>query len=288
MVLYPPPTRPWLYCRVCGVRLTREPIDVPFPEHESWCSQEKWRRIVYKACCRPLHRWLQRWRRLLFKAAQSPFPSMVFSAVASQAPSGDSWPRRRSDESSSSLGDPLGIARFKKPRRRETKETKDHSEEPSGSCAGAPSAPCLSSARPSSLPPRSRGRRALPNFSECLDKIWNSSQDDCKGGRRNIRPFVKGGQIRAGTTSAEADTSTARRTSPGRGTTDTRCLVHDLDAQPTWLWFAVLCFALPLASQRTWVPSHSRQRKRNPALFIADGIWQAPQINRIRWPILPL
>ena len=85
-----------------------------------------------------------------------------------------------------------------------------------------------------------------------------------------------------------AYTSTARRTSPGRGTTDTRCLVHDLDAQPTWLWFAVLCFAFPLASQRTWVPSHSRQRKRNPALFIADGIWQAPQINRIRWPILPL
>ena len=128
MVLYPPPTRPWLYCRVCGVRLTREPIDVPFPGHESWCSQEKWRRIVYKACCRPLHRWLQRWRRLLFKAAQSPFPSMVFSAVASQAPSGDSWPRRMSDESSSSLGDPLGIARFFKPRRRETKETKDDLE----------------------------------------------------------------------------------------------------------------------------------------------------------------
>ena len=76
MVLYPPPTRPWLYCRVCGVRLTREPIDVPFPGHESWCSQEKWRRIVYKACCRPLHRWLQRWRRLVFKAAQSLFPSM--------------------------------------------------------------------------------------------------------------------------------------------------------------------------------------------------------------------
>ena len=80
------------------------------------------------------------------------------TAVASQAPSGDSWPRRMSDESSSSLGDPLGIARFKKPRRRETKETKDHSEEPSGSCAEAPSAPCLSSARPSSLPPRSGGR----------------------------------------------------------------------------------------------------------------------------------
>ena len=175
--------------------MTREPIDVPFPGHESWCSQEKWRRIVYKACCRPLHRWLQRWRRLVFKAAQSPFPSMVFSAVASQAPSGDSWPRRMSDESSSSLGDPLGIARFKKPRRREAKETKDHSEEPSGSCAEAPSAPCLSSARPSSLPPRSAGR------------------------------------------------------------------------------------ARPAKLQR--VPRQDLEQ-------FADGIWQAPQINRIRWPILPL
>ena len=161
-----------MHCRFCGVRLTREPIDVPFPEHESWCSQEKWRRIVYKACCRPLHRWLQRWRRLVFKAAQSPFPSMVFSAVASQAASGDSWPRRMSDESSSSLGDPLGMARFFKPRRRETKETKDdleaqvqgmrdwlvdlaartrRTEEPSGSCAGAPSNPYLSPARPSCI-----------------------------------------------------------------------------------------------------------------------------------------
>ena len=101
------------------------------------------------------------------------------TAVASQAPSGDSWHWRMSDDSSSSLGDPLGMARFFKPRRRETKETKDdleaqvqgmhdclvdlaartpRTEEPSGSCAGAPSAPCLSSARPSSLPPRSGGR----------------------------------------------------------------------------------------------------------------------------------
>ena len=192
MVLYPPPTRPWLYCRVCGVRLTREPIDVPFPGHESWCSQEKWRRIVYKACCRPLHRWLQRWRRLVFKAAQSPFPSMVFSAVASQAPSGDSWPRRMSDESSSSLRDPLGIARFKKPRRRETKETKNHSEEPSGSCAGAPSAPYLSPARPSSLPPRSGGRARPAKLQRVPRQDLEQFARRLQGWTEKHPPFRKG------------------------------------------------------------------------------------------------
>ena len=50
------------------------------------------------------------------------------TAVASQAPSGDSWHWRMSDDSSSSLGDPIGMARFFKPRRRETKETKDDLE----------------------------------------------------------------------------------------------------------------------------------------------------------------
>ena len=45
------------------------------------------------------------------------------TAVASQAPSGDSWHWRMSEDSSSSLGDPLGAARFCKPRRPETKET---------------------------------------------------------------------------------------------------------------------------------------------------------------------
>ena len=52
------------------------------------------------------------------------------TAVASQAPSGDSWHWRMSDDSSSSLGDPIGMARFFKPRRRETKET-------SRSCSGS-------------------------------------------------------------------------------------------------------------------------------------------------------
>ena len=51
------------------------------------------------------------------------------TAVASQAPSGDSWHWRMSDGSSSSLGDPLGAARFVKPRRPKTKETTDDLED---------------------------------------------------------------------------------------------------------------------------------------------------------------
>ena len=50
------------------------------------------------------------------------------TAVASQAPSGDSWHWRMCDGSSSSLGDPLGAARFVKPRRPQTKETTDDLE----------------------------------------------------------------------------------------------------------------------------------------------------------------
>ena len=101
------------------------------------------------------------------------------TAVASQAPSGDSWHWRMSGDSSSSLGDPIGMARFFKPRRRETKETsrscsgsggmsaeyavrqKTSGVLPRPSCAGAPHNPYLSPARPSSLPPRS-GWRARP------------------------------------------------------------------------------------------------------------------------------
>ena len=71
MVLYPVPTRIWMHCRFCGVRLTREPLDTPFPSHIGWCIiLRRWRRIVYAACCRPLQRWLQRWRRIVFKAVQ--------------------------------------------------------------------------------------------------------------------------------------------------------------------------------------------------------------------------
>ena len=50
------------------------------------------------------------------------------TAVASQAPSGDSWPRMKADDSPCSQMDPLGFARFLKQRRRETKETKDDLE----------------------------------------------------------------------------------------------------------------------------------------------------------------
>ena len=50
------------------------------------------------------------------------------TAVASQAPSADSWHWRMCDGSSSSLGDPLGAARFVKPRRPQTKETTDDLE----------------------------------------------------------------------------------------------------------------------------------------------------------------
>ena len=50
------------------------------------------------------------------------------TAVASQAPSADPWHWRMCDGSSSSLGDPLGAARFVKPRRPQTKETTDDLE----------------------------------------------------------------------------------------------------------------------------------------------------------------
>ena len=169
MVLYPPPTRLWVYGRLCGVRLTREPIDVPFPGHESWCTP--WSRMANRLLgalaeddiySRTLfHRWGDFSERLFLGAyaegagsgsirdedlqclrvcgATSRAELMATmttaadgspTAVASQAPSGDSWPRRMCDDSSSSLGDPLGMARFFKPRRRETKET-------SRSCSGS-------------------------------------------------------------------------------------------------------------------------------------------------------
>ena len=218
MVLYPPATRPWVYCPLCGVRLTREPIDVPFPGHESWCTP--WSRMANRLLgalaeddiySRTLfHRWGDFSERLFLGAyaegagsgsirdedlqclrvcgATSRAELMATmttaadgspTAVASQAPSGDSWPRRMCDDSSSSLGDPLGMARFFKPRRRETKETsrscsgsggmsaeyavrqKTSGVLPRPSCAGAPNNPYLSPARPSSLPPRS-GWRARP------------------------------------------------------------------------------------------------------------------------------
>ena len=98
MVLYPAPTRIWVHCRFCGVRLTREPIDTPFPGHEDWCIILRWRRIVYKACCRPLQWWLQRWRRIVFKADCNSRRSYEEEAVAGFVRgtiSGDWLPARR-------------------------------------------------------------------------------------------------------------------------------------------------------------------------------------------------
>ena len=99
MALYPAPTRIWVHCRFCGVRLTREPIDTPFPGHADWCRPlQGWRRIVFKVCCRPLQRWLQRWRRIVFKADCNSRRSYEEEAVAGFARgtiSGDWLPARR-------------------------------------------------------------------------------------------------------------------------------------------------------------------------------------------------
>ena len=50
MVKYPSPTRVWVHCEVCGIRLSREDIDVPAPPHESWCPAHRWRRFVERLC----------------------------------------------------------------------------------------------------------------------------------------------------------------------------------------------------------------------------------------------
>ena len=57
MVLYPPPSTIWQYCFHCGIRLTREEIDTPTPDHERWCTPRS--RLVKRLVKRVI---LQRWR----------------------------------------------------------------------------------------------------------------------------------------------------------------------------------------------------------------------------------
>ena len=45
MVGYPAPTRTWIHCDNCGIRLTWEPVDTPAPPHEAFCKRLAWFRI---------------------------------------------------------------------------------------------------------------------------------------------------------------------------------------------------------------------------------------------------
>ena len=45
-VVYPPPSRLWVHCRHCGIRITREEIDTPAPSHERFCFWTRWAQLA--------------------------------------------------------------------------------------------------------------------------------------------------------------------------------------------------------------------------------------------------
>ena len=149
MVLYPPPTRPWVYCRLCGVRLTREPIDVPFPGHESWCTP--WSRMV---------------NRLLGALAEDDIYSRTFF--------------HRWGDFSERLFLEYAVGQ------------KTSGVLPRPSCAGAPSNPYLSPARPSSLPPRSGGRARPAKLQRVPRQDLEQFARRLQGWTEKHPPFRKG------------------------------------------------------------------------------------------------